>query len=219
MKAEIDITTLRTPRRPQLELGARLMTAEEGKTNGVPGAPETVEALLAEIRGGDDRARAALFEHLHSDLRRMAQGHMAGQPPHHSLHPTALVHEAFLRLAQRKNDWENRGHFLGVASRAMRHILVDHARGKQAAKRQGKRVDNPLDQLVDTYESRAGDLPALDDALNRLREQKPQMAEAVDLHFFGGIPLGEVPDLLDMAPRTFERHWALAKLWLQKELS
>lgn len=219
MNAELEREAPPGAGRPHLELGCGLMTLQKTKREEGPTGPVTVEALLAAIRGGDERARAGLFEHLHSELHRVARGHMAGQAPDHSLHATALLHEAFLRLSNSKAGWQNRGHFLGVASRTMRHVLVDHARAKQASKRQGNREHSPLDQLVDTYESRSGNLPALDDALERLKDENPEMARAVDLHFFGGIPLREIPALLEIAPRTFERHWALAKRWLHKELS
>lgn len=176
--------------------------------------------LLSRMRDGDSRAGGELFELLYPELRSAAEAHMRGQAGSHTLQATALVNEAFLRLSKgQEQTFENRRHFLLTASRAMRHVLVDHARGKQRLKRSAKRTDAPLDQVVLEGEGTDFDLEALDLALQELERRDPPMAKAVELRFFGGVGTVETARVLGMAPRTFDRRWQTVRAWLAERMA
>jgi RNA polymerase sigma factor (TIGR02999 family) len=186
---------------------------------GEPGVPRITE-LLRRMAEGDAGAEADLLGHVYEDLRRVARGCMRGQPRGHTLQATALVHEAWLRLARARGfPWKDREHFLSVAARAMRQVLVDHARGKGRRKRGGGRRRHPLDAIVVTYEERAIDLLALDEALGRLGGVDPQAARIVERRFFGGMSVEEVARSLGVSVRTAERDWEHARAWLHRALS
>ena len=155
---------------------------------------------------------------LYEELRKRAARCMADQPGHHTLQATALVHEIFLKLHAHEPSWEDRKRFLAVASKAMRQILVDHARGRGRDKRRapGERV--ALDDIAVTYDDRAIDLLALEDALTRLSEVDPEMAQAVELRFFGGMSVDDTARLLGLPKRTFERRWSAVRAWLHAEV-
>lgn len=176
-----------------------------------------LEPLFQRIRGGDPQAEEELFLCVHGELRRMARGMMRAAPSH-TLQPTALVNEVYLRLRAHLAPCRDRKHFLGVAARAMRQILVDHHRRKRASKRAalGDRVD--LAELVDAFEVRSIDLLALDQALDRLAEHDPRLAELVHLHFFGGQTMEECAELLGISSRQATRWNTLAKAWLRREM-
>ncbi len=167
----------------------------------------------------DDGDPAKLFGHFQHELRRLAAHCMRDQPNGHTLQPTALVNEVFVKIVGgRQPGWNDQQHFLLVAARAMRSILVDHARSKNRQKRKapGERV--PLDSLLAAYEERGQDILALNEILEKLRAFDPVMADAVDLHFIAGRTLAETAQVLDIPMRTFERHWATTKAWLLHEL-
>ena len=177
-----------------------------------------IRALLASARDGDEHATAALFQLLYEDLRERARVAMKGQAPGHTLQPTAILNEAFLRLTGGAQDWKTREHFLISASLAMRHVLIDHARGKRRLKRNTQWVGQPLDEIAAQFEESAYDLEKLDMALKKLAEKEATMARAVELRFFGGASVEEAARILGMKLRTFERSWAVARAWLHAEL-
>ena len=191
-----------------------------GETLSGMGEPtHDVTGLLRRIGTGDGAAEGELFQVLYAELHGRAQRQMEGQRPDHTLQATALVNEVWMRVARSgKADWQDRNHFLATASRAMRQILVDHARARRRKKRssEGERV--PLDSLVESFEARSGDLASLDSALANLARRDPVLAKAVDLRFFGGLTMGEAARALGLAERTLARRWAVVRAWLKAEL-
>jgi len=160
-----------------------------------------------------------LVPHVHHELRKLARHFLAGERPGHSLQPTALVNEAYLRLVDlRRMKWEGRTQFFAVSARVMRRILVDHARAKRYQKRGGgaKKV-TLLDDLAVTPE-RGADLVALDDALEALTKLDPRRGQVVELKFFGGLTVDEIADVLGISAETVMRDWKLAKVWLLRQL-
>jgi RNA polymerase sigma factor (TIGR02999 family) len=138
----------------------------------------------------------------------------------HTLQPTAIVHEAFLRLSRQQTvGWHNRAEFFRVAAQAMRRVLVDHARGVGATKRGGGSKRFALDDAVATFEQRAGDLVALDECLDRLADVDPRKARVIELRFFAGLTVEETAEVLNVPVRTIERDWTMAKAWLRAELA
>jgi RNA polymerase sigma-70 factor, ECF subfamily len=177
-----------------------------------------VTGLLVAWSAGDDGARTRLIEAVYSELRRLARGYLQRERPDHSLAPTALVHEAYLKLIdQRRVHWQNRSQFFAMAAHMMRRILVDHARSHYALKRgAGDRV--PLEDRDAAFEPLGPDVLALDLALERLWHTYPRQSQLVELRFFGGLTVEEIATVLDVAPITVKRDWALAKAWLYREL-
>lgn len=179
-----------------------------------------VSSLLQRLGSGDSEASDRLLALLYLELHELAVRCMKGQPADHTLQATALVHEAYLRI-NRKNGrrFEDRTRFMAFAVRAMRCVLVDHARGKKREKRTPPARQLPLDQIVVTYEEHALDLVALDAALSRLAEFDEVMAKAVELRFFGGLEMQEIASHLGMKKRTLERQWRATRAWLLQEIS
>jgi len=156
-----------------------------------------VTQLLAEIRRGNKTAEARLIPLVYSELRRLAAYYLKGERPGHTLQPTALVHEAYLRLVKLKQvDWQGRSHFFAISANLMRRILVDHARAQQAKKRYAKRDALNLDDATIVSSSRSAELIALDEALDRLSTLDPRQGKVVELRFFGGMSEEETSDLL-----------------------
>jgi len=156
---------------------------------------------------------------VYNELRRLAAGYLRGERPGQTLQATALVHEAYLRLAGAGRPWTDRNHFLGIAARSMRQILVDRARARGAQKRWGGMARVSLtDSLVSGVNDDAM-LPALDEALSRLEELDPEQARIVELRYFAGLGVEEAASALGMSPATLKRRWALARAWLFRELS
>lgn len=154
-------------------------------------------------------------------LRELAGEYLVKERAGHTLRPTALVHEAYLRLRdQRKVDWRNRAQFLGVAAQMMRRVLKDYARSRKAAKRGGSdALTLTLDDALDFSEQHGIQIEVVDDALNRLQTFDPRQARIVELRFFGGLTLQEIGEALDISPTTIKREWSTAKAWLRNELS
>lgn len=177
-----------------------------------------VTQLLRRAADGDTSASEELFSAVYDDLRLRAARLMQG-PGAHTLQPTAVVNEAWLRLSSGMSDLESRRHFLAVAARAMRSVLVDHARSKNAQKRGGGASRLELDATVEVFEQRSGDLVELDDALAQLESMDPQLAKLVELRFFGGRTIAETAEVLSISTATVERHWRTARSWLHAELS
>ena len=181
-----------------------------------------VTELLVRWRAGDAGALQSLMPLVYAELRRLADHYMSHERAGHTLQPTALVHEAYLRLAQvRHGRFDNRVHFYGAAAQAMRRILVDHARRRSARKREHADAVIDLDALAATIDLNDLnlDLGALDQALDRLTKFAPRPAKVVELRFFGGLSIDEAAEFLDVAPVTVKRHWTFARAWLHRELA
>jgi RNA polymerase sigma factor (TIGR02999 family) len=187
----------------------------------VGAAKHDVTALLQEWNAGDLQARDRATALVYGELRRRAAVHLRRERREHTLQPSALVHEAYLRLVdQRQPAWQNRAHFLAVLSRMMRRVLVDHARGRLAAKRPGKWLRVTLSDAAEIAGSeREIDLLDLDVALNRLAVFDERKSRVAELKFFGGLSLTEMGHVLDVSPKTVERDWQMARAWLFKTLS
>ncbi|MFI5180047.1 MAG: sigma-70 family RNA polymerase sigma factor [Thermoanaerobaculia bacterium] len=184
------------------------------------GARGDVTRLLVEWSRGDERALDTLLPLVYSELRKMARRYLSRERPDHTLQPTAVVHEAFLRLVkQRRVDWKNRSHFFSIAARSMRRILVDHARTRGAGKRGGGQALIPLDASSRTADPRTVDLIALDDALNRLERLDRTKASIVEMRYFSGLTIDETAEALGSSPSTVKRDWTLARAFLYRELT
>jgi len=176
--------------------------------------------LLAELRAGNRSAESRLLPLVYAELRRRARRYMRGERPDHTLQPTALVHEAYLRLAgQREVDWQSRAHFFAVAAQLMRRILVDHARARKAEKRGGGEPRVALNESLAMTEEKSAELMALDEALTHLAERDPRQARAVELRFFGGLSEEEAAEVMGISLRTLKRDWSVARAWLFKEIN
>ena len=184
-----------------------------------PAPSENITRLLLEWSGGNQSALASLFPLVYDELRLIAQNHLRRERASHTLQRTALVHEAFLRLVdQRSVTWQSRAHFFGLASQMMRRILVDHARRRGAAKRGADPVKVDLEGVLD--EARPDlNFEEFDEALQRYETLEPRSGRLVELRFFGGLSIEEAAMVLDISVATAKRDWAVARAWLQRELS
>jgi RNA polymerase sigma factor (TIGR02999 family) len=183
-------------------------------------APSELSELLRAWSAGDDDAFDRLLPLVYAELRRLAHGYLKGQGAGHTLQTTALIHEAYLRLAdQREAHWQNRAHFFGVAARAMRSILVDAARARQAVKRGGALALVSLDEAATVADERAAELVALDEALAALAAFDRRKSQVVELRYFGGLTVEETAQVLRVSPDTVARDWRLARTWLLSTLS
>jgi len=182
-------------------------------------SPSQVTKLLMQWKHGDQEAPRVLLPLVYDELRRLARHHLRSERPGHTLQSTALVHEAYLRMVKPGPlQLESRGHFFALASQLMREILVDYARNRRAAKRDGgERLT--LDEAAELSKSKGVDLLALDDALNELAKMNPRQSRIVELKFFGGLSIGEVAGVLRVSSATVERDWAVARAWLFREIS
>jgi RNA polymerase sigma factor (TIGR02999 family) len=182
-------------------------------------AQPDVTGLLVAWSKGDEGARTRLIEAVYGELRGLARGYVQREGPGHSLPPTALVHEAYMRLVdQRRVRWQNRIQFFAVAAHLMRRILVDHARARLAKKRgAGARV--PWEGIDAAAAPEGVDVLSLDAALARLSQRYPRQGQLVELRFFGGLTVEEIASVLDVAPITVKRDWSLAKAWLFRDMN
>jgi RNA polymerase sigma factor (TIGR02999 family) len=184
-----------------------------------PTPVDDVTRLIQATRTGDEQALRSLMPLVYDELRRIARNQVRRERPGQTLQPTALVHEAWLRLmSSRGLSAENRAHFLGIAANAMRQILVERARARNAQKRAGKRHRVTLDAGMLRDAGRPIDIEALDEALTRLAESQPEYARIVELRFFAGLTVDEAAQILKISPATLKRRWTLAKAWLMREL-
>lgn len=182
--------------------------------------PQHVTTLIIDWRGGDQKARDELFALVYEELRNMAQHYLRLERPGHTLQPTALVHELYLRLVvSTPVMWQNRAHFFAVAAQTLRRILVDSARARHAGKRGGKQMKISLTAANGWIESRDEDLLSLDEALVGLAELEPRAARVVELRFFGGLKESEVAEVLGMSTITVNRDWKVARAWLMGQLT
>lgn len=185
----------------------------------MPPTKRDVTRLLQAWSNGDDTALDQLVPLIETELRRLARACMGRERKGHTLQPTALVNEAFIRLVGARHvQWQDRGHFLSIAARLMRRILVDHARSRGYQKRGGGADHVPLDDLQLGGPAPALDVVELDRALHAFAAVDPRRSQVVELRFFGGLTLEETADVLKVSVETVKRDWRLAKLWLLREL-
>src|SRR6516164_2476450 len=180
-------------------------------------AAHEVTRLLADWAKGNEQALDDLTPLVYQELRRLAAGYLRKERQGHTLQPTALVHEAYMRLVDQSSpSWQNRSHFYGVAARLMRQILVDHARRKLAGKRAGIKVS--LEEAVSFEQERGRDLVALDTGLNALEKLDPRKSKAVELRYFGGLSMDEIAQALEVSPVTVRRDLRMAEAWLHHKM-
>ena len=183
-------------------------------------SPPNVTELLRDWSDGDEQAQEKLFEVVYNELHRQAARYLRHEQPGFSLQTTDLIHEAYLRLISPQHvEWQNRLHFFAIAAKVMRHILVDHVRGRQAAKRGGSVIRLPLEDTMVVLSGQDLDFVALDEALTRLAAIDPRQSQIVELRFFSGLNVEETAKVLDVSERTVKRDWNVAKAWLRRELS
>ena len=182
--------------------------------------PEAITELLMQWGKGDEEALSSLTPLVVQGLRKQASYLLREERREHTLQPTALVNEAYLKLAgSGKQQWQNRAHFFAVASRVMRHILVDYARGHRRAKRGGGLVKLPLDEAIVLAPETSGEILELDAALERLAKHDVRKARVVELRFFGGLSVEETGEVLQISANTVLRDWNIAKAWLRREIN
>jgi RNA polymerase sigma factor (TIGR02999 family) len=188
-----------------------------------PSPPRDVTQMLLAWSRGEDGEGSELLSAVYAELHRQAARAMRRESADHTLQATALVHEAYLRLIdQRRVEWRNRAQFFGIAAQMMRRVLVDHARGRDAAKRGGGVASVTLSDAVAASSGDADDaveVLALHDALERLAALDPNQAKVVELRYFGGMSIEETAEVMDISPATVKREWAVARAWLKRELS
>ena len=183
-----------------------------------PQSPD-VTTLLKQMASGDRDAAAQLIPLVYDELHRVAEHHLRLERPNHTLQPTALVHEAYLKLVvQRDADWQNKTHFCAVASQVMRRILVDYARGRLRVKRGGNPPKLQLEEGSVIAPARCDELVALDEALEKLARVDTRQSRVVELRFFGGLTVDETATVLGISPKTVKREWSMAKAWLYGEV-
>jgi RNA polymerase sigma factor (TIGR02999 family) len=184
-----------------------------------PTSTARVSQLLLDWGRGDQEARDALIPLVYGELRRIARRYLHHERPDHTLQSAALVNEAYLHLVHKDSPkWQNRAHFFGVAAQLMRHLLVDHARNRLAAKRGAGAPRLTLSPQIALPQKREVDVVALDDALNRLAILDPQQSRLIELRFFGGLSIEETAVVLGTSPATVKREWATARAWLQRDM-
>lgn len=179
-----------------------------------------VTELLRAATAGDARASNSLMDAVYRDLRRLANSIMSGEREGHTLQPTALVHEAYMRLIRYdRMQWQDRAHFFAMASRQMRRILVDHARRKLADRRGGGAPKLSLDEGLGLSIGNEVDVLALHDAIGVLEQLNPRQGQMVVMRFFGGMSMPEIAAIFDVSTRTMQSDWVMARAWLKRELS
>jgi RNA polymerase sigma-70 factor (ECF subfamily) len=190
------------------------------RANSVEAASQDVTRLLVDMRQGVPGAETRLLGLVYRELRRIARQCLRNERPDHTLQPTALVHEAYLRLAGAGGvDWQNRAHFFAVSANTMRRILVDYARNRNARKRGGPAVRLDIPEALMVSEQRSEQVLQLDEALSRLAEFDPRQSKIVELRFFGGLTEEEIAEVLGVSARTVKRDWSMARAWLLGEMN
>lgn len=187
----------------------------------MPEAGGDVTLLLGQLRAGNQEVAGQLVPLIYAELRRIAGAQMGRERPGHTLQATAVVHEAYMRLAGEQDiPWQNRAHFFAIAAKTMRRVLLDYARQRHAGKRGGegaRKVEIDAELLIG--DDRLEDVIALDELLGRLTEMDPQQGRIVELRFFAGLNVEETAEVMGISPRTVKREWRLAKAWFQLELA
>lgn len=187
----------------------------------MPNDEKPLTFILEEIRSGDKNALHELLPVVYSELRRLAGSYLRNERNNHTLQPTALVHEAYLRLiGQQNTQWQNRAHFFGIAARVMREILIEYARGRSRLKRGGEfKTQIALDDVVGFTDAKLLDVIAVDEALLTLEKLDERQSRIVEMKFFGGLTIEEIGEVLDVSPATVKREWSTAKLLLYRMLN
>jgi RNA polymerase sigma-70 factor, ECF subfamily len=186
----------------------------------MPALPQEITQLLMNWSQGDKAALDQLVPLVYPELRRLAKRRMDREGPAHTLQTSALINEAYLKLVDQQNvKWQNRAHFFAVAAQVMRHILVDHARTRNYAKRGGGAPKLPLDEAAALTAQRGKELIALDDALRDLAMLDGRKSQIIELRFFGGLSLEETAEVMKISPSTVQREWRAAKAWLHHAMS
>ncbi|MGA8090702.1 MAG: ECF-type sigma factor [Terracidiphilus sp.] len=177
-----------------------------------------ITQLLHAMHAGDDSAADKLLPLVYKELHKLAAAYMRRERPDHTLQPTALINEAYLRLTGEEVDWNGRGQFIGFAAHVMRQVLVDYARARNAERRAGglRRVD--MDEALAISPERLGEIEFLDEALQRLANHNQRQARVVELRYFGGLTVEQIASVLGIAPRSVKRDWSLARIRLYREL-
>lgn len=178
-----------------------------------------VTRLLKAIRAGDNHAAGDLLPLVYAELHRIAAAYMRRERPDHTLQPTALINEAYLRLVGEDVDWKDRGHFIGLAAHVMRRVLVDYARQHNAERRAGGLQRVEMEDNLAISPQRLEEVLFLDQALARLKEKSARQAQVVELKYFGGLSIEQIAAILDVAPRSVKRDWSLARIFLYRELN
>ena len=183
-------------------------------------ATHSVTQLLLDWNSGDREALDKLIPIVYAELRLRAGRYLRRERPGHTLQTTALIHEAYLRLVEQKQvRWQNRAHFFAISAQLMRRILVDHARGRDAAKRGGADLRVTLDDALAPATTRDVNIMSLDEALTRLAKIDPRQSQVVELRYFSGLSIEETAEVLDVSPATVKLDWSMAKAWLRREMS
>jgi len=181
---------------------------------------KNITLLLQQLRRGNQEVVSQLVPLLYDELRRLASYYLRRERPNHTLQPTALVNEAYLRLVDQTDvEWKNRSHFFGIAAQQMRRILVDYSRSHQAAKRGGAAAKISLDEAMIVSKENPGEVLIVDETLSRLAAFDPQQAKIVELRVFGGLTVEEVAEALGISPATVKRDWTVARAWLTREMN
>ena len=180
---------------------------------------EDVSVLLGQLAKGNESAASKLIPIVYDELRRLAAACMRRERQDHTLQPTALVNEAYLKLIEQRDvDWQGRAHFFGIAAQIMRRILIDHARAHLRDKRGGGAIAVPLDEALVFSPEQSSEIVRLNEALERLAKFDPRQSKIVELRFFGGLTVEQTAELLSLSPTTVKREWSMAKAWLHGEL-
>jgi RNA polymerase sigma-70 factor, ECF subfamily len=177
-----------------------------------------VTQLLKAMHAGDAQAAENLLPLVYAELHRLAKGYMRRERPDHTLQATALINEAYLRLVGEDIDWNSRAHFIGLAANVMRRVLVDYARAHNAEQRGGGLQRVEMQDELAISAAQLGEVEDLDEALKKLEKENPRQARVVELRYFGGLSVEQIAGLLDIAPRSVKRDWALARIWLYRQL-
>jgi RNA polymerase sigma-70 factor, ECF subfamily len=180
---------------------------------------KAISKLIVAARAGDSASQSRLFEAVYAELKRMASGYLRYERPDHTLQPSALVNEAYIRMLGVHAGWENRAHFFVTASGVMRRILVDHARKRRADKRDGKLQRVTLDwEIAGAADEDVEQVLAIHAAVERLAEWDPRQAKVVELRYFSGFTVPEIAEILEVSEKTVKRDWSMARAWLQTQL-
>jgi RNA polymerase sigma-70 factor, ECF subfamily len=177
-----------------------------------------VTQLLKAMHAGDTQAAESLLPLVYAELHRLAKGYMRRERPDHTLQATALINEAYLRLVGEDIDWNSRAHFIGLAANVMRRVLVDYARARNAEQRGGGLQRVEMEDELAVSAEQLDEVEHLDEALKKLERENPRQARVVELRYFGGLSVEQIGALLQIAPRSVKRDWALARIWLFREL-
>jgi RNA polymerase sigma factor (TIGR02999 family) len=177
-----------------------------------------VTRLLQASSHGDRGAEAELIPLVYDELHRRAVGYMRFERPNHTLQPTALVHEAYLKMVDQDSNWQTRSHFFAVAAQQMRRILLDHARKHKAGKRAGGEQRVSFEDALAVADTKPDELLAIEDALQRLASEYPRQGRVVEFRFYGGYTEEEVAKILEISPETVKRDWKFAKAWLSRDI-